>query len=390
LLQVLKLDTAADVAGSPVVSTGNVGGINATQSFSAPGNAGFSTPVTGGTFTINGASIAVSTSENLNDVVTAINQSSAGVTASYNQTTGSINVTNNSGGPQSIILGSGSDTSNFLSASGLQTGTTTLGTQASLTYSANSGPATTVFSDTNTFSNVIPGGTITVQQTSATPYTVNVSQDSTRLSAAVGSFVSAYDAAVGEIDSATAAPTSTQPGGVLYGNPDVSNIKNDLVGLASGLVPSNGTPYNSLSSVGLSLSQSGSGDQFAPLNTAALTSALAANPGAVANVFNGPNGVVNQLASYLTNATGTPTQLSSSIAGLSPQTSLIQSIENGNTNSIGSLKQRIGQVEDSVNMQADTLRKQFTAAESQIVVYQALQSQITNLLASPFANNGRH
>ncbi|MEO6913373.1 MAG: flagellar cap protein FliD N-terminal domain-containing protein, partial [Candidatus Baltobacteraceae bacterium] len=60
LLTVFKLDQAANggVPGAYAVdATSGVGGINQTTSFNAPSSAGFGTPVTAGSFTINGVAI---------------------------------------------------------------------------------------------------------------------------------------------------------------------------------------------------------------------------------------------------------------------------------------------------------------------------------------------
>lgn len=85
-------------------------------------NAGFRTTPTSGTFTINGTQITIdATTSTLDDVVNAINNSSAGVTASITtDTNGSPNyITLHSTSGQPIQLGSGSDTSNLLNAAHL-------------------------------------------------------------------------------------------------------------------------------------------------------------------------------------------------------------------------------------------------------------------------------
>ena len=88
------------------------------------GTAGFSTPVTAGTFTVDGAQVTIATSDSLqtvfNNIAAATNQK---VTASYNQTTDTITLT--SADNSEIVLGSAADTSNFLQVAQLyNTGTT--------------------------------------------------------------------------------------------------------------------------------------------------------------------------------------------------------------------------------------------------------------------------
>ena len=92
------------------------------------GTAGFSTPVTAGTFTINGAQINIATTDSLQDVFTAITKATNGeVTASYDSTAGDssfdkITLTDTKG--NNIVLGSAADTSNFLQAARLYNGST--------------------------------------------------------------------------------------------------------------------------------------------------------------------------------------------------------------------------------------------------------------------------
>jgi flagellar hook-associated protein 2 len=90
------------------------------------GTAGFATPVTAGTFTINGAQVTIATTDTLQDVFDHIASATGNaVTASYDSGTDTISLTS----PGEIVLGSATDTSNFLQAAQLfnnnQTGTTT-------------------------------------------------------------------------------------------------------------------------------------------------------------------------------------------------------------------------------------------------------------------------
>lgn len=99
-------------------------------------NDAFRTAVTAGTFTINGVSISVNpNTDTLNDVINRINSSGAGVTASLVTVDGRSRLAltaTTPGGP--IQLGSGGDTSNFLSATSLlaapRSGDTITGTRS--------------------------------------------------------------------------------------------------------------------------------------------------------------------------------------------------------------------------------------------------------------------
>lgn len=81
-------------------------------------SSGMGTAVTAGTFTINGVQFTVDpTTDSLNTILSNINSSAAGVTATYNSSTDTVTLSNTTAGNTNLInLGATGDTSNFLSA----------------------------------------------------------------------------------------------------------------------------------------------------------------------------------------------------------------------------------------------------------------------------------
>ena len=77
--------------------------------------------ITGGTFTVEGVQVTISTADSLNDVLDQINSSGAGITATYNSVTDSVEMVKSGGGQ--VVLGASNDTSNFLQAMHLTGGT---------------------------------------------------------------------------------------------------------------------------------------------------------------------------------------------------------------------------------------------------------------------------
>jgi flagellar hook-associated protein 2 len=429
LLQVLKLDGAQIVntgTNYTVTGTSGIGGLNQTAPLNATTAAGFKTAVTSGSITINGVTLSVSaTGDNLASVISRINASNAGVTASYDGATNQITLTNSATGPQSIVLGSSSDTSNFLSAAGLTSAsgaTTVAGAQAEVVIQTPSGGTKTIFSNSNQVTTAIPGVQLNLQSNvTGQPFTINVSQDTSQVVSALNGFVSSYNAAITEINTSTAPPVVTAvpagsslsassptsfPGGVLYGNADVDSIKNELTNLVSGFLGSQNQGYNSLAQLGLQLSDSfttlttgnngsssgqaagsssnpvqattfqGTDGTLQALNVAQFQAALQADPTAVQDILNGAQGLTNQVGSYLTGVTGLPTQLNSGLVGNIPIVSLIQGFENSNTSEIAQLQDQLATIQDNANSQADTLRAEFVASETAIAGYQALQQQL--------------
>ncbi len=111
-------------AGAALSATDDVSGLLLSE-------AGFSTAVSGGTFTVNGKQITITTGDSLQGVFDAISTATAGdVVASYSSVDDTITLTSGSG---EIILGSATDTSNFLQAARLQNnGTGTIESTSSL------------------------------------------------------------------------------------------------------------------------------------------------------------------------------------------------------------------------------------------------------------------
>ncbi|MGC2130819.1 MAG: flagellar filament capping protein FliD [Candidatus Aquilonibacter sp.] len=421
LLSVLQLSNAQLInsAGSgSITGTANVGGIDPDADFNSGDSAAFVTPVTAGTFTINGVKISVSANQNLTDILNEINSSTAGVTAVFNSITGQIDLTNAASGPQSIVLGASGDTSNFLTATGLTAASgakTTVGQQSAITVQNPDGTSSTYYNNSNTVTNVLPGLSLTISGNTTTPFTLNVTQNTTLLVSTVSAFISTYNAAVNEINTATAPPivlaiqpgtnatAQSLPGGVLWGNANVQSVVSEFEDILGGFLGS-GNSYNSLAQIGLSLDSSystieatsadaqgpnqtpvqqatvdGTDGQLAPLNVSKFLAAYQSDPSAVQNLIVGATSLTTQLGSYLATVTGSPTLLDSGPVGNVPAVSLIQNFENGNNDTITSLSQQVSQITDTANQQATALRAGFVASETAIAGLQAEQQELASV-----------
>ena len=118
---VQTLATQAQTQGSIGVSTG----LSATSDVSGLtiANLNIATPITAGTFTVNGKQVNVATTDSLQDVFNKISTATGGdVTGSYNPATDGITLTSGSGAE--VVLGANNDSSNFLSAMKLANNTT--------------------------------------------------------------------------------------------------------------------------------------------------------------------------------------------------------------------------------------------------------------------------
>jgi len=128
-IDVTRLATEAQLNGAtgisaPLSSTSDVSGLTLA-------NLPTATPVTAGTFTVNGQQVTVALTDSLQDALNAISTATGGtVTAAYNPTTDGVTLTSSSG---SVVLGAANDSSNFLAALGLaNNGTATVSSATAL------------------------------------------------------------------------------------------------------------------------------------------------------------------------------------------------------------------------------------------------------------------
>lgn len=133
IFDISQLATAAQLNGATQVNGSNLSQAispNGDLSDVTVGTAGFSTPVTAGTFTVDGDQVTVSTTESLQDVFNAIATATNNkVNASYDSSTDEITLASADG--SEVVLGSAADTSNFLQVAQLYNNGTDSVTSAS-------------------------------------------------------------------------------------------------------------------------------------------------------------------------------------------------------------------------------------------------------------------
>jgi flagellar hook-associated protein 2 len=296
--------TAAKLLAAPNVSEGS------NQTITSTGNLGVAQVSTrlidarlsglnaaAGSFTINGVTISYDPAvDSLNTIISRINASSAGVTASYDSVTDRLRLTNNATGSQAITVaavspaaGSGNfvEAVRFVDGNGASIATTTLGETAMYRIDSVAGGATQ-YSASNTVSDVVPGVTINLKAVSATPMTVTVAQDTATTLSAVRDFVSTYNSAMAYLRQQTTYDVATKTGGPLTGDSLLRGIevslKNLLVSPGDGLTGST----TKLADLGISFGVAGTAvgaTKDLVLDEAKLTAALRNNSFAVREVF---------------------------------------------------------------------------------------------------------
>jgi flagellar hook-associated protein 2 len=292
-----------------VTSLSALAGININNNAS---QANLSTAITDGgsgkgAFEINGVTINYdASSDSINDILSDINNSDAGVTATYDGANNRFVLTNNNTGNLGMTMQD--VTGNFLAATGLSSGTLQAG--ANLQYSLNGG--STMTSESNTVdasSEGLSGLSMTALATGTT--SISVSSDTNTIAAAITSFVNDYNtiqnyitgqttiststtSATGAVDSTTS--TSGTPG-LLTGDMDAEGIATDLRQLVDAS-PLSGAIQN-LNDMGIT---SDGTDNLLTTSSLVLNTTLANNLSQVSQMFTDPtNGIATNVGKYLSN-----------------------------------------------------------------------------------------
>jgi flagellar hook-associated protein 2 len=379
--------TLAQTAGN-LLSVFNLTAGTAAGSDAAPTNAGvplnsasvhLDRAVTSGTFTLNGVVFSVNAAtDTLNNVLARINNSSAGVTATFNASTESITlIQKNTGSGNRIVLGAAGDTSNLLYALQLSntnppTGgapDTVSGTDTLLSLN---GGVVQAFSGTQ-ITSLIPGVTVNAEGLGSAQLTVGA--DVETMVSTIQSFVSDYNDVMEFIntkisedafDSPTTADERIQ--GTFRSNANFLETKDRLTALVSSVVGSLPSSLNQLAQVGITTSAEENGTTGKlVLSESKLRSALASNPGGVDAMFN-------------TSGTGIMSQIKTAITSLTDSSTGAFTVEkNMYAAETKNYAQQIADIEEGMVQKEAALRRQYAALETMVSQFNAIGKQLTAL-----------
>ncbi len=276
LLSCLKLFTPA--SGASAVSDSKLGSLKLASALSSQPLVtplAYGTTATTGTFSINGVSIDYSSSSTLSSVLNSINDSAAGVQASFDSGMNRIVLKNKEPGNRGVVL-SESSGSNFLTAFGLTSlkgGTLSSGTD--LEYSINGGATAKARSNTITDADSgLTGLTITAFKVGTT--TIASANDTGAVRSAVDALISSVNRVQSLISSLTVSNRDAAgkiTAGVLAYDQTVFQLGSNLRSLlAPQLSGGPSTTIRGLTDLGYSTS--GYTNELSATNSAALTGAL--------------------------------------------------------------------------------------------------------------------
>jgi len=171
-----------------------------------------------------------------------------------------------------------------------------------------------IHSGSNTVSNAIEGVTLTLKAPTEEGSTVllGVERDDAAIQDAAKKFVDSYNSLAGTMKSLSRYDASTEAAGALLGDAMLRNVDSQVRKLISSPVAGVNGNYTTLASLGVTTQADGT----LKLDTVRFNAALAANPGAVSDIFTSDNGVAVKLANFMgskTSATGELTVRSSNI-----------------------------------------------------------------------------
>ncbi|HET7625403.1 MAG TPA: flagellar filament capping protein FliD [Verrucomicrobiae bacterium] len=320
-----------------------------------------------GVFKINGVEISFNASTDIvSGVLKRINDSNAGVTASYDSVNDRFVLTNKATGDVGVAMED--VTGNFLAATGLVSGTLKRGNN--LLYTINDGGQLVSQSNTITSdSSALTGVSVTALKTGSV--SIGVNTDTDKIEDAINGFITEYNNTQNLIDSKTASTTDSNgvvTAGILTGETDANSIASTLRRLTTSTSTSLSGLLKNLDSLGIV--SNGNDNTITLSDNTKLDDALANHLNDVQDLFtNASSGLAVGLSDYIENTIGDDGTLTSHQASLTKQSNDIDT--------------NIANMERTILADQDRLTNSFIAMES-------AQSQINQQMQylSQFINSG--
>jgi flagellar hook-associated protein 2 len=350
-------------ASAPIAGTTALGVVRTSGALDTAGLTGL-TSTTTGKLTINGVVIAYdTTTDSLNTVLTRINGSNAGVTASMDRAGDRIVLTSKTAGARVIDL---ADTAGTLGAA-LKLGPGTTAAQAIGSTAQVTVDGVAYTSDTNHVTTAIPGVALDLLDQGTGTKTLTVGVDRSAVRSSVKAFVDSYNALADLLDTQTAKPASTgATGGALVGEAGVTTLALTLRQTITRTAGAFTGSLSSLADLGVTTGAIGSAvgttDRLA-LDETKLDKALDLDPGRVADLLGGANGILKPIVDRLTTLTGTDGMIDARTKGLA--------------SSIQLLTRQEADYQDRLDLKQAALEAKFARLESTLSLLQSQSSQLS-------------
>jgi flagellar hook-associated protein 2 len=351
-----------------ISSATELGVVKMTGALSA---ANFATPIDdggagAGMFRINGVDISFSTADTATAVIKRINDSNAGVTASYDTVNDRFVLANKVTGDIGIALED--VTGNFLAATGLSGGALARG--QNLLYTVDGGGQ--LSSQTNTITETSSGITgLSVTALSTGTSTVTVGSDTATIKTAINDFITEYNKVQSIIDAQTASTTDSKgkvTAGILANEGEADEVARKLRRAVTGEVAGLTAVLNQLEDFGII--SNGTDNSIKLDDETKFDKALAENLTTIKNIFaDSTNGLAKKLDDYLETVIG-------------DEGSLVTRQTN-NTKQSAAIDVQIADLERIVQSNRDRMIQSFIAMETA----QANANQQLSFLNQRFGNS---
>jgi flagellar hook-associated protein 2 len=343
------------VAGHYDVIVNELARAQVTASTTTAPDANTTVVANGGTLTIGGVDVAITGDVTLQQLATAINQTTGiGVTAAVIRTgTNAYKLT-----LTSIDTGAANA---FTITNGLTGG-------AGVAFGANAVEASdasilinniAATSSSNTFADIAPGVTLTVSKKDATKTIgVDVAPDSTALTDKVNAFVTAYNNIITFIDGQRTSASNGNTGSIGL-DPLLRGLRNSLRTELLGVYGS--ASFQRLTEVGIEFTRQGT----LSLNTAVFSEAVSANGDDVRNLFAGTGGAFPAVEKLLD--------------GYSQSGGIIPSIKDRLNQQVASMDDQIAKMQARLAQQRLAMQQEFTAADAAMSQLKNQSSSLSNI-----------
>lgn len=290
--------------------------------------------------TSDAVKVTVTGADTLNSLVTKINGSGAGVTAStlFDGTNYRLQ-----------LRGADSGANNSVEVTGVTLG---LNKTENIAQTAKDAHLTVdgfdIYSHTNVVTGAIPGVTLTLSGTTTAAADVSIKSDTSSIKTKVQSFVEAYNAVINKVHTTAGYGTTAASVELLAGNSTLRRLTTSMSNTLRTVIDSGNSSYSTLYSLGISTSSNG----LLTLDASKLDKAVSASPDAVTKIFAGTtsgNGVMDLMSSMVKSFTNSTDGL------LTNQNNTLKANATRITSSIDDFTARMSKYEARLRTQFDNM-----------------------------------
>ena len=243
-----------------------------------------------------------------------------------------------------------------------------------------------ITSTSNTITSVVPGVTINLKDSSASPVRLVVDRDNESVSEAVGTFVEDFNAVIELINSLDAYDSETQTRGLLLGDSTLGRVSRSLYSLVSSRNSDVSSQYSTLTQVGIKVGTGG----VIEFDSTKFIAAINEDRDAVEKLFSLRTTEQDPDTSVISiTASGFGYDFSALLSRLTDTDGTVQSKLGSISSRINLNNDRIEQLTDLIGDKRARLQSQFNAMELVLAELQSQGSSLNNLAALA-ANTGNN